>query len=192
MNVEGNSLKEVNIIQNDVSFTEVVCLGNKGNIIMLADMEANIALIDTKKNTTQIYQNKGQQIKSIKFGPSSGNPLVAIIFSESFQIWNSASLTILFDSNRITGSVVIDIDWVSTNLLIIAFGDGTVQIIDILKGQPNVAENNLYHKNTFTPFFITYESYLTFKSLVLFCGRVMDISNADDIASFLSKFYILF
>ncbi|KAF0987388.1 hypothetical protein HZS_6234, partial [Henneguya salminicola] len=155
MNVEGNSLKEVNIIQNDVSFTEVVCLGNKGNIIMLADMEANIALIDTKKNTTQylfacdqiirIYQNKGQQIKSIKFGPSSGNPLVAIIFSESFQIWNSASLTILFDSNRITGSVVIDIDWVSTNLLIIAFGDGTVQIIDILKGQPNVAENNLYH-----------------------------------------------
>ncbi|KAF1742132.1 hypothetical protein MXB_5031, partial [Myxobolus squamalis] len=166
---------------------KIFVVDNKSTLRTILVEGNSLKEINVTPNEVRLYQNKSQQIRAIKFGPSIGNPLVAVMFQESFQIWNSASLTVIYDSKRHFDSVTVDLDWISANMPIVLFNDGTVQILDILKTSLTIPEKYLYHKNTFTSFFLSNEIYLTVKFLLIYGFHILKSPTIQNLSELLSR-----
>lgn len=71
-------------------------------------------------------------IKKIKFGPGRGNFKLAVLHNDGIDIWDLSKLEV-YSSYKVPkdSSNLVDLDWLASDLPILAHANGSIQIIDM-------------------------------------------------------------
>ncbi|KAL1122656.1 hypothetical protein AAG570_002983 [Ranatra chinensis] len=132
--VEGDSVRDGIKIPPESGVNLVTSIAFKSNQIVQGDMEGMLNMWDLKARSSRNMNTNRGAIRYLRFAPGKSNLKLLVLYSDGFDIvdlkQNQYEKVAQLKWNRENGRI-IDVDWASSELPVIATEDGWIRIVDL-------------------------------------------------------------
>ncbi|XP_053548627.1 WD repeat-containing protein 11 [Bombina bombina] len=133
LTVEGNSVKDSARIPPDSSMSSISCIAWKGDILVLGDVDGNLNFWDLKARVSRGIPTHRNCVRKIRFAPGKGNQKLVVLYNDGAEVWDTKEIQMVSSlrTGRNVNYRVLDVDWCSSDKVILASDDGCVRVLEM-------------------------------------------------------------
>lgn len=133
LTVEGNVMKDGVRIPPDGDMGSITCIAWKGDVLVLGDVDGNVNFWDLKARLSRGIPTHRGWVKKIRFGPGKGNMKLLMMFNDGVEVWDTKEIQMVSSlrTGRNVSYKVLDIDWCSSDKVVLASDDGCIRVLEI-------------------------------------------------------------
>uniref|UniRef100_A0A8D0BDJ2 WD repeat domain 11 n=1 Tax=Salvator merianae TaxID=96440 RepID=A0A8D0BDJ2_SALMN len=133
LTVEGNSVKDSARIPPDGSMGSITCIAWKGDTLVLGDVDGNLNFWDLKARVSRGIPTHRGWVRKIRFAPGKGNQKLIAMYNDGAEVWDTKEVQMVSSlrSGRNVNFRVLDIDWCTSDKVILASDDGCIRVLEM-------------------------------------------------------------